>query len=242
MEHVGACPYITKFFEVQKKREEQPIKTAIYTDSTLRLAQSGAMRADAHSASGSLLSEIVNVVYDDISAKKLDTVILMPGANDVLDNHERLPTRKDFAHHLTKSLVKLVKVGKRYTNAKFVLVPPPFKDEELTPEQEFFNYHLDKLCKENDQFDSHNVDPSVIERDNDQHPTENSKRTILQQLHSITKDLIIDSKFSAQKQWFRGVKQPYKWGCASCWQPGKFYSTRCEKCLLESSTFQCKKA
>ena len=117
-----------RFFELQEFRKKEVIKTTVFTDSTLRMAQSVALRSDINCASGGMLGEIVNNIYDDHSNKDKDTIIVMAGTNDVLDYHSKLPERSAFTHNIAGSIVKLQKVGgERYKNARLVLVPPHYR-------------------------------------------------------------------------------------------------------------------
>ena len=78
-EHVGACPSIKAFYELQEQRRLEKINISIVTDSTLRHADCIGTRADITCVPGDRVGELLNAAVDDPSLEHKKNIIIMGG-------------------------------------------------------------------------------------------------------------------------------------------------------------------
>ena len=118
-EHVGACPYLKRFYELLDEKKNMRVETCILADSTLRLAEHVGLKADITCMPGATVGQLAQAVDIHPGQDRYTNFIVAAGANDTNVEYDHDPLK--VAKKLDASLEKLKAVTSALENKSFTL-------------------------------------------------------------------------------------------------------------------------
>lgn len=239
-DHVGACPYLKELYDARDKRNNQVITHHIVSDSSLRLAEEAGIRADISVMSGATLGQLTNAVEDDDDTERHRNVVFAAGANDVKvdenENERQIARRVDAS---VNRLVELVTKEENLNRTFHIVSTCPYLNDMSKRQyiaNEYYWQRLKKVCTTLDNLELIKI-PQAVDGWEDNHPTEEYTKTILNQIMRVLQDdLLINEKVLTTKRLYRGVHSHFLSGCTGCndfglYEEGGF----CASCVQKMS-------
>lgn len=131
----------------------------------------------------------------------------------------------------------------RHKKAKQIVLVQPFRPQQQPPALELRYNQLDllleKKAEQTDNISLISLTNSVIEQDEDVHPTTLSTTDILHEIQRLLEeDLTLDQDFMINKDKYRRVQAMYRVGCPTCWKYDRRDNTDyCEECTINKHTY-----
>ena len=233
--HVGQCPEIKAFYEAKKQKEkmveDNKIVAKIYSDSTLRSADTLGLCADVCAMSGGGLGQVIQASLDDPQNIQHERILIMGSTND--QKEQNFTTNESFAANIDLSLEKLGRAAEMAPDKTFYLVQQiphdgEDDDEVETEEREFFaatddriraSYVHGRMSEVAEAVT--NVECVTVQYEADQtgHPTEAGTAQILKlldQLEVTSEPLIWNENFIVSSRPYRHVESIFRYGCNVC--------------------------
>lgn len=235
--HIGACPYLTAFYEQRAQKEKLKLTTAVVGDSALRYVENVGLNADVACMSGACVGQLATALEDNPLIEDFKNIIIAAGANDTkpktsIDEYETL-------RRIDLSLNKVTALAERREQVNFVVLNtiPPDEDGDVTPSEfvtrMYFNKRLDKISTSHDNIEHLQVH-NYPEKWQYGHPTVKCTKKILKVMSTLQKDLILNEQFSTTENMYRGVDNLWLSGCTGCQSRGRFASGGfCTTCLTK---------
>lgn len=222
--HADKCPEVIAFEiardERNRLKEEKEIKTKIYSDSTMRLADPMGLKAEVCAMSGGGLGQLATSAFDDPEEENIQNIIILGGNNDIKN-----PTHQEgaeFAFDIDGSIEKIAALAEQ-ENTKTVTVVTLERQNQKEPEdinriakvryigekvkETIFSKSLANLNTVNVKYES---DPSG-------HPTHEGTADILKQIDNfVGNKLIWNENFILAKKMYQRCQSIFRYGCNHC--------------------------
>ena len=247
--HIGRCPQLAEFYEAQENRKrmekENKIKTIIYGDSTLALADPLGLRTEVVAMSGGSLGQVTQAAFNNPKSKDADNIILLGGAND-LNNHA-ISQPEEFAENVSGTLSKICDLATENPEKQVIIVNsyPSIeeRDEEFMLKEAILHKAVEELSDEVKEDVPRNISYATVAYETDEtgHPTPQGTSDLLIQISQQVKTvepLVWNTKFITSQKRYSRVQSVYRYGCSRCKEYGLKISrdkhhnpTLCDTCL-----------
>ncbi len=259
VKHIGQCPKRKAMFEAKEEKEKMrgdgQIESKLFSDSTLRLANSVGMKADICTMSGGGLGQVVQAALDDPDAVNMKEIYVVAGANDVKFENFQL---KEFCENVEVSLNKVQRFATMNPDKSITVVttPPspqdidddeieffgieedddPDEDNDTTIKKEYLQRRIRQMVTQSEEKNIHNVWSMEVryDVDNTGHPTPGGTTRIMEQIaaNSNKENFIWNSEFVSTDKLYSMVQSIYVYGCNMCDKYGVDISRQVKRCRL----------
>ena len=223
--HVGACPYLSEYFDIKDKKKEMNIKTGIVGDSCLRHVENVGLRADVACMSGAHTGQLVTAVTDNPDFHKFSHLIIAGGNNDI--NVRNDCDEVDMIKRIDMSINKFETFVSQNENVDFTFVDTIPPDEKITPSEKTirgdYEGRMEKIALQHDNLSKVNIF-SYPEKWVNGHPTEECTKVLLNELIRRDTTLLLNRTFLTTPKWYRGLNDLWLSGCTGCGASGRFAS------------------
>ena len=261
VKHVGQCPKRKAMFDAKEEKERMrndgEIDCKLFSDSTLRLANSTGTKAGICTMSGGGLGQVVQAVLDDPGAADMKDIYVVAGANDVKCENFDL---KEFCENVDVSLKKVehFAVSNPQKSITIVTTPPspenidedditfleeeddPGENNEITIKKEYLKRRIHQMVAQSEEKDIPNIKSLDLryEVDDSGHPTQRGTHRIMEQIaeNSDKDDFIWNSEFIVTDKLYSSVQSIYVYGCNMCDKYGVDISREVKRCRLLCDT------
>ena len=229
-EHVGACPYLKRFYQLLDEKKSDVIETCILADSTLRLAEHVGLKADITCMPGATVGQLAQAVSIHPNQDRIKNYVIAAGANDTNIGLTSCPLT--VAKKIDASLNKLRTTASELSTHNFTFFDTTEPKTESSPIQTFadryFKARAKKVLKK-DRFRIkclHSYPEPWVEG----HPT---KLCTEDMLRCMAGDLILDDEFLSNERTYKGVQRAFVSACSSCDERGRYPQSGgfCEACI-----------
>ena len=231
-EHPGRCPELVAFYAAKEEKEKMTkngeIKTAIYSDSTLRSTNTLGLRSEVVCMSGGGLGQVTQAAKDDPDVVDKKNVIIVAGANDI--KNRQYETNEQFAQNINACLEKLVELAGENEEKIYTIVnthpkiPLESEDNDTHRVRDRFLYKA--INKVVDEYEKENLQSLSFFFDADEtgHPTTDGTKMLLQAINEtsgIDPPLIWNEEWITSENIYKHVNSIYRYGCNHCEKFGR---------------------
>ena len=220
-DHVGQCPSLKEFYEAREKRRQmsEEVKTKIFSDSTLRSADTLGLRAEICTMSGGGLGQVIQASLDDPATPSFENIVLVGGSNDMKE--QNFTSNQLFAENIDRSLEKLKVAAREVPEKNFFVVKQVREQEDGAPKgrdalvRELYILRRLKQCAK----DVQNISAVTVKYDTDPtaHPSEAGTVQILNQLsEKFSVPLVWNPAYLLSEKVYTGVQSIFRYGCNIC--------------------------
>lgn len=239
-EHVGACGYLKKFYELKEKKEKERLSMSIVGDSSLKLVENVGLLADVTCMSGASAGQLVTAVENHPKAAQHVEVVFAAGANDIKTGEAF--EEKELCKRIDRSLDRVNQMVIRDINRNFLFLNTTPKTDEVSPldfvARQYFHKRLEKMSLSADNFELLNP-KTLTSQYQEGHPNEAGTKEFINAIGMEYPRVIQDNEFVTTSKPYRGVYSLWLAGCTGCRKHGRFASGGfCSDCLdgIEVST------